>query len=443
MVNLTNSRNAGAPVGRTDRRPRKVLLLNARSMETAYLTAPTLVPSGLQELFFYLRDNGVETRLVDFDLHEASEDTRRLLEWEADIIGISTGTSYRYLHALDLIRTIRREFKDATKIFVGGTHASALPLDFLSLDPKVRPDYVVIGAGEHILLDAAHGRDLDAYRTATPNVLCDGRAECSVPFIRYDFTGAQSKSELEFCPSSCTVVMNLSRGCVGKCTFCVQSVSGICPVALDLDHALAVIESLDDLPSGIRAVFFSDPCFGFNPTWRHEILIALKRHKHLDIGVMARMECLNQTDVELLADSRITVDVGFESFCPRMLRIMNKTRTPEMYVKRAREFISRCCDANVHLEVNLLFNHPGETPASAAETLGAIRDLHGRHGRAFQVVTFEYGFFPGTRVFQRRGFYRNMEPGFCSHNGGAAATTSGRRLARACPPTSMGARCLR
>jgi len=387
--------------------PYKVLLLNPRSMENRNLTSPTLVPSGLQEIFFFLRQNDVEVKILNFDLYDSKEDKNLLCDQKYDVIGISTGTSYRYLHALELIKIIRGEYKNSVKIFVGGTHASALPEDFLSTDIKARPDYVVIGAGEHIMLDAAHGASMAKYATPHKGILHAQNGCSNIPLIKYDFVESQLNSGLEFCPNSCTAIINLSRGCVGRCTFCTQSVSQHRYVCLSIDIALEIVESLKHLPKQVKTVFFSDPCFGYKKAWRREIFKALKQLRRLSFGVMMRIEPLQEDDFELLADSNITLDIGVETFSPRMLRIMNKTKDPLSYIKIARKIIGYCFESNVSVEVNLLSNHPGETPSTTKETLNTIRLLHNKHGDSFKPITFEYGLFPGTRVFQHQSFYES------------------------------------
>jgi len=384
----------------------KVLLLNPATTFRHRFDLPVLVPSGLQEIFFFLRQNNIDVKLIDCDLFNLEKINKQVLSQEYDIIGISVNSSHNYLYSIDLIRILRETYSDSVTIVVGGQHATALPEDFFVNGKDAEPDFVITGYGEQIMLNIIRGEDISKYSTPNKHILKEPNVLSTIPNIKYSFNDAKQEGNLVFCPETCRMLINLSRGCVNRCSFCMMSGCRQQYIYRNIDIAVKVIDNLNNIPEQVRCIVLSDPCFGYNRTWRHEVFKAMKQKSQIPFFVNMIVEAFEEDDYQLLAESNITVDIGIESFSPKMLHIMNKTKNPDSYIKAVEKILTRSSERNITLDLNILMNHPGETPYTQQETIDEVTRLRDNFPEDFiHWIFFEYGLYPGTDVFLRRKHY--------------------------------------
>lgn len=71
----------------------------------------------------------------------------------------------------------------------------------------------------------------------------------------------------------------------------------------------------------------------------------------------------------------MAIAYGVESLSPRMLTIMNKTRTPDQYITAVFDTVEKTLQADIHAALLLLLGLPGETPSTIEETLTSMTQL--------------------------------------------------------------------
>lgn len=91
------------------------------------------------------------------------------------------------------------------------------------------------------------------------------------------------------------------------------------------------------------------------------------------------------------------LDIGLESASPTMLRIMNKTPKPELYLQRAGKLLEMAKDLGIFTKVNYLI-HPGDTTETVKESTSWLLSHKSVIGGISSGVTLEY---PGTPLSAR------------------------------------------
>lgn len=304
----------------------------------------------------------------------------RVLAFETDILGISCWSSLSYLSARHIAEEVRRR-RPSTRIVVGGYHPTLVPEDFT--EPGSPFDHVVRGEVGSLL--AALGRMAGARDTLA--VRPDYRA---YPYFR----------------SHQAAGVYLSLGCPYSCSFCMEYARTWRP--LPVDDAVALVTDLARR-DGFEYVMLFDACFGLDRRWRRAFLSGLvEAAVPCWLWLETRVDLLDDEDLDLLARLRVKVDLGVDSFSPAMLEIMGKTRDPEAYLGRFLQISERCNALGILHDAFLIFNHPGETAATLAQTMDFIRrrvepSLVGGHlrlrGQSFAI-------FPGSHVAEHLEEYR-------------------------------------
>lgn len=246
------------------------------------------------------RENGFSPTVLDLALAE---------DWEAELaetlaqlspvyIGITFTTSL-YFHAVQIARLVR-QLAPATKILIGGAHASSLVDETLANDCF---DYLFIGEAEESLARFLQGKDpADIDGLAFRN--SDGAIHSSPPrgFLRNldDFPLPDyGLYDLQRYPASPlharqnpVVWMETSRGCPFDCKICNKIVHGQTFRPKSTGRVLAEIEHFaTDL--GIREFHLADDCFGANRRRAEEICDGL-----IEMNLGVTWSCTNGIRVD-------------------------------------------------------------------------------------------------------------------------------------------------
>jgi radical SAM superfamily enzyme YgiQ (UPF0313 family) len=321
-----------------------------------------------------------------------------LQEQEFDILAVSCWTSLSYRATVTVARICRELFPDKL-IVVGGYHTSARPQEFLEHGNLF--DYIICGEGE-LALEAAAERYA---RNGRPRETCllNGAPVGKDQFVAYrwdlvrDFIRERIPDRIN---GPC---IYLSRGCPFSCAFCMEPSKDRRWRAYSVDAALDEMDRLYDFLEQPYSIAIADACFGLTPSWRKEFLRKLvDRGTDYWIVFETRSEYLDEEDIAMLANLKLEVQFGLESGAPEMLRIMNKTRRPERYLERFRQVSHLMSEYRILHRANLIFNHPGETRRTLAETFAFIdRELE-RRDSYLMWAQHGYMHFPGCAVDEQR-----------------------------------------
>lgn len=312
-----------------------------------------------------------------------------------DLVGISCWTSLHYLGAVAVAKRVRK-LQRQMPIVVGGHHATALPSDFITEDNLF--DYIVVGDGEHVLRAMCEETAVRPQRAkvmeGTPFAMTDPN---HIDWETYPWHNEERRE----------MWVSFSRGCPFECTYCVEPQHGQSCFQYDVEDALGILEQLSRTHNP-RVICFSDPVFGANRRWTEALLEGIEA---LELPTMfwaeTRADVLNPRLLDRLRSCQFKVDFGLDTGSKTMVERMAKSRSPESYLKKARENLRHSDAIALHHDVYLVFNTPGETPETARETMAFVEEIADIDGPLSSWVSSQSFFIlPGTHVYDRMDKYR-------------------------------------
>lgn len=299
---------------------------------------------------------------------------KRIRGIEADIVAISCWSSLNYLPSIFFAQKIK-ETKPDTTIIVGGYHPTLMPQDFEY--PNNPFDHVVRGEIQNIF-KAIHPEQFKEIHTY----------KISPDFLSYPYFDNQK-----------TLGIFLGSGCPFNCRYCMEYKRQWS--SLSVDEAVAFINKLSKEISP-RYITIFDACFGLNKKWRKAFISALARAE-LDcyFWLETRVDVIDEEDLELMAALKLKMDFGIDSFSKSMLKIMNKTKDPDAFLKKFLNISATCNRLNILHDVYLIFDHPGETKETYEEFRQFFRDSvkPQLEGGYLRIKYQRFSFYPGNYIF--------------------------------------------
>lgn len=371
---------------------RRILLVNApfadRKRQRVY-SRFSLPPDGLLALSAFLRMHGRETQVIDMVLEPMTpQQVRRcLLATRPDLIGVSAITPT--FPAAQRICRLAKETLGQVVTVVGGAHAYA-PAEELLAEPAI--DFAVRGDGEGTLIELIEALD-------HPGAL----SLRHIPGLMYreggqvrDQTPRALTQPLDVLPlvDRDAVPLHLygepftvagSRGCPGRCVFCVSAIQ---PHRLrDVDNTFAEIYWLYTC-HGARMLYLAD-----NVLTRIERLCDLLENGCPDLkwSCECRVDTVNG---QLLGRMRragcVMIEFGVESGNQAILDRMRKNISLDDVRRAVREARA----AGIEVACTYIIGHHCDTRETMRDTLNLIREL-GQTYQAKALLSFNT-LFPGT-----------------------------------------------
>ena len=382
-------------------RPRRVLLLHPGSLYGGDWAQIRIAKPSLVSLFSYLQYSGVPVEVLDLQVElgnpkvDAVEEYLRRAEEllgqrEFDLLAVSCWSSLEYLASVELAGRVRAA-EPSVPIVVGGYHPTALPDDFLGTAAPF--DVVVRGEGELALVELAKSPSLVA--GGRQHVVDGAPLPLDEPIV--DFEGYPYESA-----ALQGIDLYLSRGCPYRCAFCMEGAKGSAWRAYPVDKAVALVRRTAALKP--RGIILNDACFACRAPWRRAFLKALAEAR-IDAVYWAqtRADRLAVVDLDLLRPFEVFLQFGVETMSPTMAAIMRKGPDGARYVRLVDETLQAVNDRGLLAKIYLVFNHPGETRETAAETVEWVERFVDSHDHLSLVFNAQsYAFFPGSEVALRR-----------------------------------------
>lgn len=319
-------------------------------------------------------------------------------------IGVSCYSSFDYMRVMALARFLKARHP-GVPLVGGGYHASALPEDLVFDGSPF--DAVVVGEGERPLAEIVAtimGGERLARRIYGPDPVVDLD---SLPPYRWELLGRYLPRAHDL---GRKLQIYLSRGCPYHCTFCMERAkSGHRWRSYSVERALDELRRLFRVLDPERwLVNIADPLFGFQRTWRREVLEGIVREnlRPRQYWTLTRADDLAGDDVRLLAEARFSIGIGLESGCPEMLVRMQKGGDPQRYL----EAIERLAELGLHhgltWATNLVVGHPGETRASMERTRDYVAHLFTSSPRTKGWLSVDpFRLYPGSKVHEHKETY--------------------------------------
>lgn len=363
----------------------------------------------LLNLYSYLRQSAeLSVEVLDLEIELGNPRTKEEVEKfkksaglilkgkRFDIVAISCYISANYLGAKMVAEICRQANRDSV-IAVGGHHASAMPADFMYEGSPF--DFIVIGEGEKALWDICMN---GVKRNQLPAVIKGDPLDLGKPFRlmagEYKYAGNSAVHTLGF---------ELSRGCVFNCSYCPSSTFNASWRSFSVRDSIKRIEEAIESVNPVK-IGFMDPCFGFNKSWRRQLLRGIIKKKiNQVIWGSPRIELLEKEDIDLAAKLNFYFDISLESGSEKMLHIMQRTARPKAYLKKCKEVIDYINRKKIPNNLFIVLNHPGEDLDTFKDCLEYIERLvAGAEEVSTKIVFAPFCMFPGTPAHRKIAYFQ-------------------------------------
>lgn len=365
--------------------------------ENSYIrSAERTVNPGLLSIASYLSRNRISLRILDIydETTALAQLDTALNDCRPRFVGISCGGMLSYHNCL-LISKYCKMISDDIVVILGGTHAGPLGKTVFYDSPNV--DILVKGEGElpllHIIkspLSNLHNVRGVLYRV-DDEIVDTGFADeiVSLDELQYDYS---IWPEIE----SVVPVVEVSRGCWGRCIYCSNTYSF--RNKYREKNPEIIVNELESLSRhSDRAVLLALSFGGNLKNLKLFIELMRKRNIHIEWKTETRVDANWRDSLDDLVKIGCRgIDLGLESASPRILKLMKKTNNPNQYLSQAIDALSVCEQIPRELlivKMNLLF-FPGETPSSLRETLNFICKYGNRIDIMGPSVMFAYPGLP-------------------------------------------------
>jgi anaerobic magnesium-protoporphyrin IX monomethyl ester cyclase len=346
-----------------------------------------LPPLGLAYVAAALEKAGFQVNMLDnYQLNKpidyVKQEIKRL---NPEIVGITCG-SVTYQRCVETAKAAK-EVLPSCKVVVGGWHPSYMP-DSMLQHPEI--DYVVMGEGEHAMVELAthimksHDERAIAlisgvaYREGgktikNPPKIIDDLDEVPypawhlLPMDIYDRTIGYLKAR----PVD---VVNVIRGCPYDCNYCEtkklwgQKCRAFSP--------LRVVEEIEFMVRNYdsKGIYFIGDNFTIHKKQTLEICNLIKKHElNIEWACDTRVDLISRDLLREMKDAGCrTIFFGIQSGSPRILEKLNTHTTPEQVVQS----FKLCKEEGIQIACSFMLGIPGETVEDMETTFRFAKKLN-------------------------------------------------------------------
>ncbi|MFB6076129.1 MAG: radical SAM protein, partial [Candidatus Aenigmatarchaeota archaeon] len=358
------------------------------------------VPIPLSYLYFYsiLEKEGFDVVILN-NFNE--EDLRKNLASRPNFIGLTSFTGKMLLNVLEIVK-ISSNYN--IPIFIGGPHASALPLQTLKLNGVKG---VIVGEGEKTIVDIAN--NLNSLENVNGIYFKeDGRINRNplrepiknlddLPLPAWDICKDFRRDPLF--DNKRTAMIETSRGCPFSCGFCFKSF-GDRWRPKSPERVINEIEKLKDM--GITAIRILDDNFVMDSERVLKICRKMKK-RNLDIEWEIRGGRIDQVNEELLSlmgkSGCQYIGFGIETGSKRMMNFISKN----IDISKVPDVFEMCLENEIMPVGFFMTDLVRERTKDLSQTLKLIKNLK----NSMCKFTF-YQPYPGTDLYQnakKSGFH--------------------------------------
>lgn len=335
------------------------------------------IPINLASIAAVLERDGHVVRILDLNVVKTKDElVKHLEEIPFDIIGI-TATTPVITSCYRTIQLLKKKMP-ATKIVLGGWHASALPERTMAECSDI--DVVVKGEGEITMSELVRaieqGRPLNeiqgiVFRDARGNIVSNGERPLiknldDLPFPSRHLLPMDAYRRIGFTTVGGYFNKNLfitsivtSRGCTGGCTFCADSTiyHHTCRFRSPENVVAEIKEAIEK--NKVRIFFIIDANFTLSPKRVARICeLIIKERLHIMWACAARVDSINQDLLRLMKRAGcIRISYGVESGSPKVLREMNK----HISISQIKDAVQSTKNAGIPVYIYFVYGMPGET----------------------------------------------------------------------------------
>ena len=380
-----------------------ILLVNPSQSHVYGKLRPALqISLGLAYVAGSLRQQGYCVDILDINLERITKEQikKRVVEKEIRLVGI-TATTPAINNALTIARLVKQV--PGVQVILGGVHPTIMPYESMS---ETCVDFCVIGEGEVTIVELIQaleaGRDLKevkgiAFRKdglvikTAPRVPVEDLDSLPPPardlFPNHAYTYPDSISRN-------TVPMITSRGCFGKCNFCLTPVTS--GGSVRLRSAKSIVDEMEFLINTYRAkeIHLWDDNFIASRKRVYEVRDQIKQ-RGIKVRIAfpngIRADFINEEILKCLKEmGTYSMAIGVESGNQRVLNLCNKT----IKLEQIRNAVALMKKHRIETWAFFMFGLPGDNEETIQETIEFAKKLNPDIAK-FHILKP----FPGTEAF--------------------------------------------
>lgn len=399
-------------------------------------TAGTFPPYGIMSVMTYLRKNGyTNMHFYNMDLLRPSRTDAidKIVQFNPEILLISAPTSTCYENTKYYAAEVRKRMPNVF-IIIGGSLAASAEIVL----NRTEVDMCIIGEGEYPCLEVFDQLSHDfenrnfrhikgvAYINKNGSFVNTGYAEqlpkdkiydvdwtllgeegikhCLPSFSKYR-PGSYAhkywfpegiKEEDKHLINMNVGTIQLSKGCVARCTFCHRFIKGIRYIPPDICIE-RIMELRDKYNCGILS--FGDECFGADIKWLKEFCMKIKPLNLRWTAAGVRVQHMTPEIIALMKDAGCrSIVYGMETGSDKMLQVMEKRASLQDNINAFRWTL----EAGMFTVPQLILGMPGETPETvdeSAEFISHFLTLNKNQNPLELSINFAQA-LPGTPLYE-------------------------------------------
>lgn len=352
-------------------------------------------PLGPAYIASALRNNGAKVTVYCQDVFHYSNEhlSHFLYKNKFDIIGLGFASA-RFRETVYPLTQVINDYKKDAWFILGGHGPSPIPEYMLW---KTRSDIIALGESDETIIDLLHCRqdygdlaDVESIAYRVDNEIYVNKRRKppknldSLPFPAWEYFPMDIYSKCMVLPGQDTTELSLgmitTRGCVGKCAFCMRLEEGIRLRSID-----NIMQEMNILyhKFNIRYFNFQDELFVFNKKRLFEFRDSLIRNNmKIKFFANARVDLFDREMALCLKEIGCKkVNFGFESMDQTVLDTLGK-RTK---VSQNEQVASTCKEIDLNMGLNILWGLPKDNE----ETLQKDIDFINKYNTYGELRTFK------------------------------------------------------
>jgi len=199
--------------------------------------------------------------------------------------------------------------------------------------------------------------------------------------------------------------VHIGRGCVFKCTFCINAIHKDPTVRLrSVDKVIAEIKEMLSVCKNVRLIFFEDEIFPVRGNFLKEFCEKYKKHINIPFSVSLYPHMLNEEKIKMLKSAGLVeITMGLQSGSQRIRNeIYNRKDKNEMILKE-NALLSKY---NIMTSYDLIIRNPWEAEKDLDESLDLINELK----RPYWMKVYTLAYYPNHPISVRAVKEKKIDP---------------------------------